>query len=272
MLALGALIILAIVIFLFLSQNSLAGKELVIVTSHYKEDLEWLKDAPYKVIVCDKAGSNPSPFSPDARCSMDVNRGREASSFLKFIIEYYDELPKYVAFIHGHEDAIHHNHPYILMDAISRAKKENHDYISLNNILQVSGLSENPTFKRHPVDDKTFSVQPPARPTHELMKEIWPEYFQPILGIEFPTDLRYQCCAQFIVSREAIRRHPKAVYEKFYNFVMDPNLDDYLTATTMEFTWHMIFGSKPDICDNDGDVLCDECTNSSYLRSRFRTL
>ena len=256
-----ALVIIGLVILLILLNSNKSCEDLVIVSSHFNEDLRWLKRSQYRVVVCDKPGAAPMPFQSDARCSMGVNRGREASSYLKFIIEYYDELPKWVAFIHGHEDSEHHKLPYGILEAIDRARKEDHDYISLNNVLQVSGLTD----KYLNVDPEVFNIQYwGGRPMHLEMQSIWSEYFEPILGIEFPADLRYQGSAQFIVSREAIRRHPRSVYKKFYDWVTDPSNDDYIAGAVMEFTWHMIFGHKPDICEDE-----EVCTQDSYIRTHF---
>jgi hypothetical protein len=105
----------------------------IIVTAHFKEDLAWLRKSPYPVVVCSKAGADKAALTPDAKCTMKFNRGREFGSYLKFIIEYYDQLPLYVAFIHGHETAWHQQ--LHIFDAIRCAKKKQFGYISLNNSI-----------------------------------------------------------------------------------------------------------------------------------------
>ena len=176
--------------------------EVVIVTAHYKENLEWLKRSNMKVVVCDKPGADPMPFPPDPKCSLDQNRGREASVFLKYIIENYDNLPKYVAFIHGHEEAWHQSGD--LLESIRRAKKEGRPYISLNNRIDLR-CDDAPK----DVDiDPTHSVEDRHAAFILVMKK-WDEIFGPILNIPRPRYFRFQCCAQFIVSRDAILRHSK---------------------------------------------------------------
>ena len=55
-----------------------------ICTSHYNEDLTWLKESPWPVIVIHKEGGVPFPTSYTI-----PNEGYEASSYLFYIIIYY---------------------------------------------------------------------------------------------------------------------------------------------------------------------------------------
>ena len=243
--------------------------ELVIVTAHYNEDLNWLLDTEHPVVVCDKPGAAAMPFEPDAICSLRVNRGREASSFLKFIVENYDGLPHFVAFVHGHETAWHQLLPFSLLEGIRRAKKHQYQYINLNAaISSKTGHTTIPMGHRGLI----------ALQTH------WDSLFRDIFnGMDFPTHLRFMCCAQFIVSRQAIRRHPRAVYQRLYDWVMDPaNGDDWDLGAAMEFIWHMLFGESPDMCSDEGSdcmvelecetnsrEICEPKVQSAYVASRY---
>ena len=117
-----------------------------IVTSHWKEDLDWLR-AEFPVVVIDKEGADPMCFEP---AHVIPNKGSEASAYLKFIIERYDDLPDHVAFIHGHETSHHHRHALPVLELIRRANVAKHDYISLN------GWYQNYTFVNEPRYD-TYS-------------------------------------------------------------------------------------------------------------------
>lgn len=245
-----------------------ADTDIVVVTAHYKEDLNWLRSSKYPVVVCDKEGADHSPFPPDAKCSLAFNKGREAGSFLKFIIEYYDELPKHVAFIHGHEETYHQRLPFGILEAIEKAKKTTYGYISLNNLLQVTGDDRTKIDFKIPVSDDTW-VSEYGDWVHPLIKGAWDEYFRPMLGYDCPKNLRYQCCAQFIVSRAAILRNSKESYEKLFKFVTDPDQDDYKNGFVLEFTWHMIFGEPPDMCSQSGDYMNTNCTDKGFLKSRY---
>jgi hypothetical protein len=241
-----------------------ADTELVIVTAHYNEDLSWLLDSEYPVVVCDKPGAASMPFEADPMCSLPLNRGREASSFLKFIVENYDHLPRFVAFLHGHETAHHQLLPFPLLEAIQRAKKHDYHYISLNATISSKRIQD-------------------GHGGHVALQKYWDSHFRDIFdGMDFPEHLWFMCCAQFIVSRDAIRHHPRVVYQRLYNLVMDPaNGDDWALACAIEFVWHILFGESPDMCSDKGsDCLIEPCmhdesctdgpkTQSAYVASRF---
>ena len=255
----------------FVNSSFDENTEMIIVSAHFNENLDWLKNVKFPLIVCDKNASDLTDLEIDKYCSMELNRGREASIFLKFIIVYYDKLPKHIAFIHGHETAWHQHHPDGILKAIDTANINKYEYISLNNSL-VS-LRYEPYMKfniEHPTDCKYIDDTDMSRVVHRFFEKYWTTIFEPDLKIAFPEKLRYQQSAQFIVSRNRIRKHPKSFYIKLYKFVIDPNVDDYHTSVSLEFLWHIIFGEKPDICETDiNDPLYTDCTNETYLNTRF---
>ena len=218
---------------------------ITIVVAHFKEDLSWLEKSPYPVVVCDKAGAlQPSPFQSDPKCSLPVNLGREAASYLKYIIEYWDELPEHVAFIHGHEDAWHQKYPGSLLDAMKNARIDKYDYISLNNWIHVST----------PVRFCTSLDVYPRGETNShpevfmLFKHHWDLFKQIFKKESVPEYFKFNCSAQFIVSRNAIKNNPKTLYEELFQFVKN---DTYWTTILLEFAWDNLFGDIQDYADDE---------------------
>ena len=111
--------------FLFGNQQ----RDLHVVTSHYKEDLEWLRKVRRPIVVIDKEGADPTCFTPD---TIIPNQGREASSYLRYIIDHYDRLPKWIAFIHGHETAWHQKRPHSMISMLNHVKLRDDMFESLN--------------------------------------------------------------------------------------------------------------------------------------------
>ena len=70
---------------------------LVIVASHWKEDINWLKKSKFPVILIDKIDSDPSWMKPSY--IIEKNTGKEVPSYLIYIIENYENLPERMAFI-----------------------------------------------------------------------------------------------------------------------------------------------------------------------------
>lgn len=171
---------------------------LLIVTNHWKEDMEWLKKSKFPVVMIDKEGSAPSCFEP---WMVLPNKGGAESSYFKYIIENYDNLPDHVAFLHGHETAYHQKHDRPLLEVIEGANISHHGYIPLNGWIR---------FYRFQNEEGVMDL-PQLWDDFKLPKELKP-YNGCLLG--------FQPNSQFIVSRERIRRFSKELYEHMYNVML----------------------------------------------------
>jgi hypothetical protein len=209
------------------------GKEdIVIVTSHWKEKLSWLSESPWKVVVCDKEGSElQNIFKPEPSC-LCKNVGRETTSYLKFIIANYENLPEKIAFIHGHEEAWHQLGPNLdqsqtffkskLLNLILVSDTDNNPYLTLNNCWFDDRMQGNKNF--------------------EYLLEIWDEHFKPFLRMPAPKnkEILHDCCAQFIVSKDLILRKPKQAYQYWHELFFDHKMDSMRLGYCFEYVWHLI--------------------------------
>jgi hypothetical protein len=193
---------------------------LEIVTSHWKEDLTWLLKSPWPVNLIDKEGADPSPFVPK---HIIPNKGREVSAYMKYIIENYNNLPDYVAFIHGHEFSEHTHHDKSLLDIIGGANIHNYHFIPLNNLFKFYN------FFQYGDDIIPFI-------------SFWFIFgFYDVDSPKLYSGVIAPMSAQFIVSREAIRRYNKSQWTQWYNLVSNEQQNDYnLFAVFFEHIWHMI--------------------------------
>lgn len=193
---------------------------LVIVSSHFSEDLRWLQRATRPVVVCSKTTTNTN-------CSRIPNKGKEASAYLQFITQHYHRLPQRVAFIHGHERAWHQRQ-FDFLREIEKASASPCGYVSLNKVW---------------VDDRNLDNK-----VMQHLHAIWDELFKPFLKRDPPPKLLHDCCAQFVVTRDTILRHPQAAYQKWLQYLLNSNEDavEGLTGYVFEYVWHVIFG-EPDI-------------------------
>ena len=185
-----------------------------ICTCHYNEDLEWLKNCGYPVTVIHKEGGKPIE-SPTFTIP---NVGREASAYLKFIIERYDTLPEYTIFLHGHETSPHQNGDRSMLDMIRTANIEKYNFINLNNswrcFIPDNRLLTNKNLQFYSVDDKLITCTG----------------------------------AQFIVSQSCIQRHTKEYYENLFKNIITVN-----DAVEMEYSWYYIFTHKSSVKPHDDD-------------------
>lgn len=229
--------------------------EIVIVTSHYNEDLRWLCKSPYPVYLCDKIGAaviDPVVKSQFYCESLIPNTGCEASSYLHYIIQHYNDLPPYMAFIHGHEYAWHQKHPLGILGAIRTAKRKEYEYISLN-------------VKTHPGEGRVYDIEIMNNAPFGILRHYWDTIFKPYVKTDLPRKFCHDSCGQFLVSREAILRHPLAAYKTWYNLVNTPSTSEWPNkeyVVAFEFIWHILFGEPPLCPDRDG----------AYLLARFNIM
>jgi hypothetical protein len=190
-----------------------------IVTSHWKEDLNWLK-CEFPIVLIDKEDADPTCFEPAYTIP---NKGHEASAYLKFIIEFYDDLPDHVAFIHGHEKSHHQRHPLPILDLIRRANISKYDYINLNDWYNNFIFLNEPKYDTYVEDWWDIYM--------------FPEFKKPPRGFPFNN---MPMAAQFIVSKKVIRANPIQFYIKCYDLLLQLNVPKH--AVFFEMVWHVIFG------------------------------
>jgi len=74
---------------------------------------EFSPDWQAVVYVTDRTSDDPAPSNTSLikPHHLPVNKGREASVYLTYIIQHYHSLPDYVVFIHGKRYQIHNGKP-----------------------------------------------------------------------------------------------------------------------------------------------------------------
>jgi len=201
---------------------------LTIVTSHWKEDLNWLKSSKFPVVLIDKEGADPSPFVPQ---HVIPNVGNESTAYLKYIIENYDNLPEAMAFIHGHETAPHQNHDRPLLEVIEGTNWKKYGFVPLGNAHWAEGFLDE--YRRGGLKIRLYTF--------------FEKLCMPIKKGEYPKEgfpWIYDIGAQFVVSRERILANPKKLYEGWF-YIFNNNLDFTVEmGFIMEKCWHVIFGEE----------------------------
>jgi len=229
-------------------KNFDSNTDLVIVSAHYQEDLNWLNKSKFPVIISTNNGSyqhqNTETTWLDEKLRSPLNAGREASCYIRFIVEYYHELPKHIAFIHGHETAWHHKYPAPLLTAIEEARYHDFNFIDINTCFQPAGVDH-----------------------YRRSRLIWTRYFFPFFGFEIPEVMTMVgASAQFIVKRECIQKIPRELWRFWLHLCEHPD-GQYFTSIQehwdmpwlFEYTWHIMFG-EPFIATQ---------TAEEYIAERF---
>lgn len=221
----------------------------IIVVSRYKKNVNWTRqliENGFRVIIYDHEKQNNNPYY------IKKNKGREASVYLKYIIDYYDHLTPYTIFLQDEEKSWHHQGSIInhVLSQINKSEK----FYNFNNRC-LARIKSN---KLYP-----------------MMEEYFNKYLQSYIGnIEKYGNwtVGYKCCAQFIVNKEYIRKYPFEMYKNMFKYMMNNNkYDEKAKGHMFEWTLHLLF-DNPFIIHNmkkeEYDKVIQERVNKIEMASK----
>lgn len=209
-----------------------------LVIAHCFESLQWVErvdSGKYKTILVSKTQADADIFQTE-------NIGFEASSYLQYIVKYYDELPCYSVFVHGHECSYHHvgSMPDLVNGLCFDKTYKN-----------INGKTEDPEFYCHLVKDGHVNEGAWFHDAFALLQKHTLKLFHSINGIPVTTQLLnrtfcFRMCAQFLVHRDLIRRHTK---EQWLQMLLALNeackhlggSQNKECAQVFEYAWFTIF-------------------------------
>jgi hypothetical protein len=193
-----------------------------IILSHCNEDLSWIKnikEPEAKLYIYSKT-------NPDYNY-IRRNKGCEASGYLKYIIDHYNDLADKNLFLHAHSNSYHQEYPSC------------HIINNLNwNLASFFSINRREWYFEQGIND--YSDQ--AR-DYIWIRDNWNDVFG--TELELPKSLHHYPSAQFQVDKELILQHSKAFYEHLYEWVMKTQLVNYINGRIFEHTWHYIFTLNP---------------------------
>ena len=193
-----------------------------VVVSRYKKNTDFIKNLEKyntNIMIYDKEIPESFPYY------IPVNRGNEASVYLKYIVDNYYDLTNYTFFIHDENYSWHH-HGSIeerFLEAIN--SKELFFNINHFNLKSFSHISEKEEFM-----------------------DFYNKFIQPYIPLEklpnkdFLTG--YKGCAQFLVHKELITHLPRKFYIDIYNWILDFP-DGKLSGYFLEWSWHLFWVISP---------------------------
>ena len=211
------------------NKKDLSKIRILLLISHYKEDLSWLEDIhqDFSYIIASKTVRSKTIF-------VKKNKGNEVSSYLTYLVKYYNRFPEYTLFLHGHNEAWHqiYSVKFIL------------DNLRITNPYQnINSVSLDKTWRERHMDG---------------LRNVWNDIFIDELG-NMPEELHDRCCGQFIVHRDRITARSKLFYEDTLHYVMnrdgmDPDGYHGSMSFYMEYIWHYVFGEAAVIDGNYNDL------------------
>lgn len=197
------------------------------VISRYNKNVDWIydfnSDNINNIFIYDKE-------TPENLHNISANKGNEATVYLKYIIDNYENLSDFTFFVHDEEYSWHHSGSII--DKYNEAVKEIMNgklYYNINDRCILGSIV-----------------------TNEWYDEIlcwYNEYIEKYIPINsLPNKdwtVGYRGSAQFIVHKSLILNLPKKFYEDLYNWLITTDLTNHKSGRFMEWTWHIFWDIYP---------------------------
>lgn len=246
-----------------------------LIVAKYDEDVSWLKGLPAGMDVAVYQSKDPKGLH------FVDNYGNEASKYLSYILDNYDDLPDFMTFVQAGRQDWHDPLPKDTTLAHWRwdtaAERGGMAYLPTAAPCLVEDTVELPVAQALDAAEEVQRQRPQCNGVTEhhpkqmtTLLEVWEDVFEQELGA-MPHRWVSTCCAQFEVTREAVRRHPESFYRKLFDWVMvhdrslieadndgamrrnhDPERRD--AGHVMEVAWVLLF--------SDGDEILPDLASS----------
>lgn len=161
-------------------------------------------------------------------------------AYLTFIIDNHADFPPVAIFVHGHLDAWHQEADAVaLVRALSLPTLRSQHYVALRCDWFPSCPAE-----LRPVAHDAVPWGPGVNreATEWAVAEAWGELF-PGEG-DVPETLASPCCAQFAVTREAVRRRGVEDYVRMREWLVGTGLPDDVSGRVFEKVWAYMFTNE----------------------------
>ena len=193
-----------------------------LVIARYTEPLNWLKRVPASVAktVLDKNPESPWPGSIRL-----PNIGREAHSYLHFLVERYNCLSDTTVFCQGHPfDHVFDFHP--VLKGIAENPEGVGDFLWLGHIIDTDDARGQLLFRGWSKNEEGTELDMNG-------------FHRALFGTEGPPEYSFHLGAQFAVSRAQVRSRSREFWERAL-FVAGEFPD---AAHCFERSWDKVFGA-----------------------------
>jgi len=159
--------------------------------------------------------------------NVPVNKGQEASVYLKYIVDHYDQLADFTFFIHDDEYTWHHSGSII--DKFNEAVESKELYYNINDKCVLGSIVSNPLYHNILIWYNIFIEK--YIPLNSLPNKDW--------------TVNYKGSAQFLVHKCLIKNLPLKFYKDLYEWIITTKLSNYETSRYLEWTWHIFWEIYP---------------------------
>jgi hypothetical protein len=202
-----------------------------VVVSRYRRDTSFVYKLKgvHRFFIYDKETTeNPN--------NIPVNKGQEASVYLKYVIDRYEKLPEFTFFIHDEEYAWHHSGS--IVDKFDEAVASGKKYFNINDKAVMGSIFTNKWYNE--IVEWYSKYIEPYIPMNSLPNKDWTDGH---LG-----------SAQFLVHRSNIQKLPKKFYEDLYTWITTTDMENQMSARFLEWTWHLFWDDEIEMLQNGSEI------------------
>lgn len=195
------------------------------------------------------------------------NKGREAMVYLRYILDYYDDLDDVTLFFHAGR-AAWHNSVLFNHDAAIMVNNLNRSYVLEKGYVNArceaypgcTGGESDPSAKPDDPGWIKFDVSKLESQVHWTRNadlfttELWDQLFPN--RTSDPKYLSQPCCSQFAASRDTIRAVPKTTYKRIHDWLGTTTQFDVYTGRVMEYVWQYLFLDVNTLCPDMRTCYC----------------
>jgi len=192
------------------------------VVSRYKKNVDWVYKLENinKFFIYDKE-------TPENEYNIPFNKGNEASVYLKYIVDNYENLSDFTFFIHDDEYAWHHSGSII---------NKFHEALSSNKLY-------------YNINDKNILGTISSIDFYDEILIWYDKYIEKYIHLkDLPNKewtQNYRGSAQFLVHKSLIKNLPLEFYENLYNWIITTKISNFKSGRFLEWTWHIFWDIYP---------------------------
>ena len=204
-----------------------------VVLSRYKKNVDWVYKLQNinKICIYDKGISN-NPYDKGISNNpykIPVNKGNEASVYLKYIIDNYENLTDFTFFIHDDEYSWHHSGSII--DKFNESVMSGNLYYNINDKCILGSIVANNWYNDILIWYNKYIEK--YIPITSLPHKDWTQ--------------GYRGSAQFLVHKSLITKLPKQFYKDLYIWIITTNMPNAKSGRFLEWTWHIFWDIFPNL-------------------------
>jgi hypothetical protein len=162
-------------------------------------------------------------------------KGREATVYHTYMHDFYHDLPDFSIFIHAEEQPWHMDG--VLQQSLVFALT----HLDLTRIADRGGFTNLRVswFESCPAWIDTTVA--PKDAIHKEEPYVRPAFLANFLDEIVPDQFAGPCCAQFVVTREAIRRNHRSQYLRSRDWLVRTQFGNSIAGRTWEYMWPWLF-------------------------------